>query len=308
MHIVHENMEMQGHIMPKPLPILGNFAILFIVKREPSLHGPMYYFLCMLVITDLVLSMSILCKILSIFWFNSREIKFSACLLQLYFILSFSTMESRILMAMAFDRYVDICDPLRHCTTLTNPMVAKIGLAMVLRGSMLLLPTPFLARRWPYCRTTIIAHTHCEHISVVKLACADIHTSSYYSLSVAFLVICLDVFFIAVSYTQTLRAILSLPTKDAWLKSFETCGSHLCVILNSYIPALFSFPMHWFGHNVALHFHILMANRYLLLPTMLNPNIYWRLSEPTWECAQLDYKWCTPMVGSRRGMLLQMLG
>ncbi|CAM2095215.1 unnamed protein product [Caretta caretta] len=214
---------------------------------------------------------------------DMEEIKFSACLLQLYFILSFSTMESRILMAMAFDRYVDICDPLRHCTTLTNPMVAKIGLAMVLRGSMLLLPTPFLVRRWPYCRTIIIAHTHCEHISVVKLACADIHTSSYYSLSVAFLVICLDVFFIAVSYTQILRAILSLPTKDAWLKSFGTCGSHLCVILNSYIPALFSFPMHWFGHNVALHFHILMANRYLLLPTMLNPNIYWVRTQEIWD-------------------------
>ncbi|XP_044887669.1 putative olfactory receptor 52P1 [Mauremys mutica] len=256
------------------IALLGNFTILFIVKTELSLHGPMYYFLCMLAITDLVRSTSIVPKMLSIFWFYSREINFSACLTQMYFILSFTTMQSSILVAMAFDRYVAICDPLRHSTILTNPMVAKIGLAVVLRGIMLLLPHPFLARRWPYCRTNIIPHTYCEHIAVVKLACADISVSSYYSLSVALFVTALDVFFIAVSYTQILRAIFRLPTKDARLKTFGTCGSHLCVILASYIPALFSFLTHRFGHNVPLHFHVLMANMYLLVPPMLNPIIY----------------------------------
>ncbi|KAM7179296.1 olfactory receptor 52E4-like [Macrochelys suwanniensis] len=256
------------------IAVLGNFTILFIVKTEPSLHGPMYYFLCMLAITDLVLSTSILPKMLSIFWFNSREINFSACLTQMYFILSFTAMQSGILVAMAFDRYVAICDPLRHSTTLTNPVVAKIGLALVLRGAVLVLPSPLLARRWPYCRTNIIPHTYCEHIAVVKLACADISFSSYYSLSVAFLVIGMDVVFITVSYTQILSAIFSLPTKDARLKTFGTCGSHLCVMLTSYIPSLFSFLTHRFGQNVALHFHILMANVYLLVPAMLNPIIY----------------------------------
>ncbi|CAM5074029.1 unnamed protein product [Eretmochelys imbricata] len=68
------------------IAVLGNFTILFIVKREPSLHGPMYYFLCMLAVTDLVLSTSILPKTLSIFRFNSREMDFNACLTHLYFI------------------------------------------------------------------------------------------------------------------------------------------------------------------------------------------------------------------------------
>ncbi|KAM9173804.1 olfactory receptor 52R1-like [Pangshura tecta] len=256
------------------IAILGNFTILFIVKREPSLHGPMYYFLCMLAISDLVMSTSILPKMLSIFWFNSREIDFSACLTQMYFINLFSVMESGILVAMALDRYVAICDPLRHSTILTNPVVAKMGLAVVLRGGMLILPYPFLARRWPYCRTNIISHSYCEHMAVVKLACADTRVSNYYSLFVAFLVIGLDVFFIAMSYIQILMAIFSLPTKEAQLKTFGTCVSHLCVILAFYIPALFSFLTHRFGHNVPLHFHILMANVYLLVPPMLNPIIY----------------------------------
>ncbi|XP_044843155.1 olfactory receptor 52M1-like [Mauremys mutica] len=256
------------------IAILGNFIILFIVKTEPSLHEPMYYFLCMLAITDLVLSTSTLPKMLSIFWFNSREIDFSACLTQMYFIHCFLVMESGIFVAMAFDRYVAICHPLRHSTILTYPLVAKIGLVLVLRGIMFILPYPFLARQWPYCRTNIIPHSYCEYIAVVKLACGDTHVSSYYGLFMVLCVRSLDMIFIAVSYTQILRAIFSLPTKDARLKALGTCSSHLCAILSFYIPALFSSLTHRFGQNMPLHFHVLIASVYLLVPPMLNPIIY----------------------------------
>nr|XP_008175210.3 olfactory receptor 52E2-like [Chrysemys picta bellii] len=256
------------------IAVLGNFTILFIVKTEPSLHGPMYYFLCMLAVTDLVISTSIVPKTLNIFWFNSREIDFSACLTQMYFIQCFTVMASGILVAMAFDRYVAICNPLRHSTILTNPVVAKIGLALLLRSSMIVMPSTILASQWPYCRTNIIPHTYCEGIALVKLACADIRVSSYYALSVAFLVTGVDVFSISVSYIQILRAIFSLPTKDARLKAFRTCGSHLFVFLTFWIPSLFSMLTHRFGQNVPLHFHVLIANMYLLVPPMLNPIIY----------------------------------
>nr|XP_005290070.1 olfactory receptor 52R1-like [Chrysemys picta bellii] len=254
--------------------ILGNFTILFIVKREPRLRAPMYYFICMLAITDLVLSTSMLPKMLSIFWFNSREIDFSACLTQMYFIHCFSVVESGILVAMAFDRYVAICNPLRHSTILANPVVAKIGLAVVLRSAMLILPYPLLTRQWPYCKTNIIPDTHCMHIAVVKLACADTRISSYYGLFVLFCVKGLDMFFVALSYTQILRAIFRLPTKDARLKTFGTCSSHLCSILAFFIPALFSSLTYRFGQNVPLHFRVLIGNVNLLVPPTLNPIIY----------------------------------
>ncbi|XP_039388697.1 olfactory receptor 52R1-like, partial [Mauremys reevesii] len=256
------------------ITILGNFTILFIVKREPSLHEPMYYFLCMLAVTDMVLSTSILPKMLSIFWFNSREIDFSACFTQMYFINYFAAMESGIFLAMAFDRYVAICNPLRHSTILTKRVVVKIGLALVLRGCLLILPYPLLASRWPYCKTNIIPHTYCKHISVVNLACADVSASSYYSLFVTLFVQSMDVFFIAVSYIPILRAIYSLPTKDARVKTFGTCSTHLCVFFASYIPVLFSSVMHRIDNAMPLYLLILMANVYILVPPTLHPIIY----------------------------------
>ncbi|XP_039374376.1 olfactory receptor 52E4-like [Mauremys reevesii] len=256
------------------IAILGNFTILFIIKTEPSLHEPMFYFLCMLAITDLVMSTSTVPKMLSIFWFNSREISFSACLTQMYFVHSFSAMESGILVAMAFDRYVAICHPLRHSMILKNSAVAKIGLAMVLHSCMLALPYPFLVRRYPYCRTNIIPHFYCGHIAVVKLACADIRINSYYGLFNLFSVIGVDVFFIAVSYTLILRAVFRLPTKDARLKTFGTCISHLCAISVLYIPDLFSSLIQRFGDNVPLHFLILITSVYQLVPPMIHPIIY----------------------------------
>ncbi|XP_006119639.2 olfactory receptor 52K2-like [Pelodiscus sinensis] len=256
------------------MSILGNFTILFIVKKEPSLHEPMYYFLCMLAVTDLVLSTSALPKMLSIFWFNSREIDFSACLTQMFFIHCFTEIASGIFSAMAFDRYVAICHPLRHSTILTNSLVMKIGLVIVLRGSILILPCPILARQWQYCRTNIIPYTQCENFDVVRLACGDTRISSYYGLFVLSCRIGLDVSFIILSYIQILRAIFSLPTKDARLKTFGTCGSHIGVILAFYIPTVFDSLVSRFGQNLPRYFHVFIADIYVLVPPMLNPIIY----------------------------------
>ncbi|XP_074840232.1 olfactory receptor 52E2-like [Carettochelys insculpta] len=256
------------------IAVLGNSIILYVVKRETSLHEPMYYFLCMLAVTDLVLSTSIVPKELSIFWFNSREIHFSACLAQMYFIHGFFMIESGTFVAMALDRYVAICDPLRHSTILTNRVVTMVCLAMLLRGCVIVLPSVLLASQWPYCRTNIVTSTHCEHNAVVKLACADTRINTYYGLFVVFGVTGLDVIFITLSYTQILRVILSLPTKDARLKTFGTCGFHLCAILAFYIPRLISFLTPQFGKYVPLYIHVLISNIYLVMPPMLNPIIY----------------------------------
>ncbi|XP_024076002.2 olfactory receptor 52K2-like [Terrapene carolina triunguis] len=255
------------------LSLLGNGLLLAVIKTEPSLHEPMYLFLCMLALADLVISTTTLPKTLCIFWFRDRAIHTNACLAQIFLIHSLTTMESGFMLAMAFDRYVAVCNPLRHSAILTNRVVAKIGLGVVMRGAVLLGPHPFLLKQLPYCRTHVISHTYCEFMALVKLACADTTVMSAYSLAVSFLAGGLDFILIVLSYILILRAVFSLPSKDARHKSLSTCGSHICVMLVFYTPALFSFLSHRFGH-VAPHIHILIANMYVLFPPMMNPIIY----------------------------------
>ncbi|KAM4846341.1 olfactory receptor 52K2-like [Thomomys bottae] len=256
------------------LALLGNCSLLFTIKTDPSLHQPMYLFLCMLAVADLVVCTTAVPKLLSLFWFHDGEIRLEACLTQVFLIHSCSTMESGFFLAMAFDRYIAICNPLRHSAILTHTVTGEMGLAIVLRGIALLTPHPFLLRWLPYCKTNIISHTYCEFMALIKLACAETTVRRVYSLMVAFLTGGVDFMLIICSYVLILRAVFLLPSKDARLKSLGTCGSHVSMILVSYTPAFFSFLTHRFGHQVAPHVHIFVANIYLLVPPMVNPIIY----------------------------------
>ncbi|XP_039362770.1 olfactory receptor 52K1-like [Mauremys reevesii] len=254
--------------------LLGNCTLLYVIKTDPSLHKPMFYFLSMLAVVDLVLSTTTVPKTLSIFWVNSREISFNACLVQMFFIHSLSTLESTLLVAMAFDRYVAICNPLKYASILTNSVIAKIGLAALARAILPVIPLPFLLRRLPYCGSHVISHCYCEHMAVVKLACAETRFDNIYGIVVTVFIVGLDLMFISLSYFKILRAVLSLASKEEQLKAFSTCGSHLGAILVFYIPVVLTATIHRFGSHVDPHVHILLANFYLLFPPMMNPIVY----------------------------------
>nr|XP_028581484.1 olfactory receptor 52R1-like [Podarcis muralis]XP_028581486.1 olfactory receptor 52R1-like [Podarcis muralis] len=253
---------------------LGNSIILYVIKTEPRLQEPMYLFLAMLAITDLVLSTSTVPKMLAVFWLSAGAIDFHACLAQMFFIHAFSSVESGVLMAMALDRYVAICYPLQHSAILSLQAIGTLGSLVLLRAVLLISPFAFLANRLPYCGHQFISHSYCEHMAVVKLACGNIRANVVYGLFVAFVVVGFDIFIIAMSYVMILKTVLRLPSQEARLKAFGTCASHICVILSFYIPALFTFLTHRFGHNVPHHIHIIVAILYLLVPPTLNPVIY----------------------------------
>uniref|UniRef100_A0A8B9T0M6 Olfactory receptor n=1 Tax=Anas platyrhynchos TaxID=8839 RepID=A0A8B9T0M6_ANAPL len=233
-------------------------------SRHRSLHEPMYLFLAMLAVADLILSSSTVPKALSIFWSLSNKMSFHACLTQMFFTHFSFIAESTILLAMAFDRYVAICNPLRYATVFTHSAIAKIGVAAIARSFCVMFPTIFLLQRLLYCGHSIMPHTYCDDISV----------NVWYGFATTLLCPGLDVVLIGVSYSLILRAVFRLSSKDAQVKAVGTCSSHACVILMFYTPAFFSFFTLRFGHNVPHHVHILLANLYVLLPPMLNPIVY----------------------------------
>ncbi|XP_004466999.1 olfactory receptor 52L1 [Dasypus novemcinctus] len=256
------------------LALVGNVTIIFIIWTDPSLHQPMYLFLAMLAAIDLVLTSSTAPKVLAVLLAHAHEIGYTVCLIQMFFIHAFSSMESGVLVAMALDRYVAICHPLHHSTILHPGVIGHIGVAVLMRGLLLLTPFPILLRRLVFCRATVISHAYCEHMAVVKLACSDATVNRGYGLAVALLVVGLDVLAIGISYGLILQAVLKVPGGEARLKAFSTCGSHVCVILVFYVPGIFSFLTHRFGHHVPHHVHVLLATLYLLVPPALNPLVY----------------------------------
>lgn len=113
------------------MAVLGNITLLLVIRMDPNLHLPMFYFLSMLASIDLVLITSTMPKLLSIFWFRSHEISFKGCMAQMFFIHSFYTAESRVLLAMALGQYLAIWKPLHYSAILTGRTIAKLGLAVV---------------------------------------------------------------------------------------------------------------------------------------------------------------------------------
>ncbi|XP_072472676.1 olfactory receptor 52A5-like [Notamacropus eugenii] len=257
------------------IAMVGNCLLLFIIRSESSLHKPMYLFLAMLGVTDIALSTCILPKMLGIFWFNLKDIHFEACLLQMWLIHTFQSIESGILLAMALDRYVAICEPLRHTTIFTPKLFTQIGVGVTLRAAILVAPCLVLIKcRLKHYKTIVISHTYCEHMAIVKLAVDDIRVNKAYGLFVAFTILGFDIIFITLSYILIFIAVFRLPQKEARLKAFNTCIAHIFVFLEFYLLVFFSFFTHRFGFQIPPYVHILLSNLYLLVPPLLNPIVY----------------------------------
>ncbi|XP_053161947.1 olfactory receptor 52I1-like [Hemicordylus capensis] len=256
------------------MALLGNGALLLSILMVHALHHPMFYFLGMLGVIDLVMATSVVPKMLCVLWMGSPEIGFDSCFTQMFLVHSVTAMESGVLLAMAFDRYIAICHPLRYQAILTPQRVAQIRLAILTRGVLFMVPLTGMVRSLPYCASKLILHSYCEHMAVMKLACLDPAASRLYSVVGSTLIVGADTTLIAVSYGLILRAVTKLTKKTEQLRAFSTCSSHVCVLLLYYLPGIVSIYTQCFPQGVSPHIQVLLANLYLSLPPMLNPVIY----------------------------------
>uniref|UniRef100_A0A8C3VN16 Olfactory receptor n=1 Tax=Catagonus wagneri TaxID=51154 RepID=A0A8C3VN16_9CETA len=252
----------------------GNCLVLHVIRTEPSLHQPMFYFLAMLAVTDLCMGLSTMHTVLGVLWGFMREISLDSCIAQCYFIHGLSFMESSVLLTMAFDRYIAICNPLRYSSILTNSRIIKIGLT-VLGRSFVFITSPIIRLKgFHYCRPHILSHSFCLHQDLLRLACSDIRFNSYYALMLVICTLLLDAVLILFSYVLILKSVLAIASQEERNKSFQTCISHICAVLVFYVPIISLTMVHRFGKHLSPVVHVLMGNIYILFPPLMNPIIY----------------------------------
>ncbi|XP_029770613.1 olfactory receptor 51H1-like [Suricata suricatta] len=262
---------------------LGNGIILVVIKVERSLQEPMYYFLAMLAATDLSLSLSSMPTMLSVHLFDWHSVTLDVCITQMFFIHTFGGVESGVLVAMAFDRFVAICFPLHYATILTHGVVIKIGARVLLQSVSGVLPVPFLIKRLHFCHSHVLSHAYCLHQDAMRLACADTRVNSIYGLLAVIFTIVLDALIILISYCLILQAVLGIASREERLKVLNTCFSHICVVLLFYVPLTGMTLIHRFGKHLSPIVHMLMVNIYLLLLPVLNPTVYSVRTKQIWQ-------------------------
>ncbi|XP_007444965.1 olfactory receptor 51V1-like, partial [Python bivittatus] len=188
---------------------------------------------------------------------------------------SFSLMESSVLFAMAMDRFLAIKSPLRYSELLSTTRVTQIGLALLLRSTLILMPPFFFLAKFHYHPAARLSHPYCLHQDLIRLASSDTTFNNIYALSLILLTMGSDLLFILISYSLILKAVLGMASSGrSPLKALSTCITHICAVLVFYIPVLGLSIVHRFAQHASPLLHVLMGNIYILFPPLMNPLIY----------------------------------
>ncbi|XP_068833404.1 olfactory receptor-like protein DTMT [Capricornis sumatraensis] len=252
--------------------VLGNLLILILICLDPHLHTPMYLFLSNLSFSDLCFSSVTMPKLLQNMQSQDPSIPYAGCLTQMYFFLFFGDLESFLLVAMAYDRYVAICFPL-HYTAIMGPRLclSLLVLSWVLTTFHAMLHTLLMARLH-FCEDNVIAHFFCDMSALLKLSCSDTRVNELVIFITGGLILVIPFLLIITSYARIVSSTLKVPSARSIRKAFSTCGSHLTVVSLFYgtIIGLYLCP----SANNSTVKETVMSMMYTVVTPMLNPFIY----------------------------------
>ncbi|KAF0886897.1 OL958 protein, partial [Crocuta crocuta] len=115
---------------------LGNLLILTTIVSSSTLHTPMYFFLGLLSIFDMLFP-SVTCpKMLFYLSGQSHTISYKGCAAQLFFYHFLGATEGCLYSVMAYDRFVAICHPLRYMLIMRPGVCVSLVMAAWLVGCL----------------------------------------------------------------------------------------------------------------------------------------------------------------------------
>ncbi|XP_054482257.1 olfactory receptor 52D1-like [Anoplopoma fimbria] len=253
--------------------MVSNIGLVVLISMERSLHQPMYLLFCNMSINDAFGATTIIPRLLSNVFtpITERYIHYIDCVVQAFCSHFHAGTSHTVLMIMAFDRYVAICNPLRYATIMTNRMVVKLSVGAWVAAFISVAILLGLTIRLTRCRRVII-NPFCDNASLFKLSCQNLLINHIYGLGSAVVILGSSLGSVALTYLRIAMVCLSSKNKVLNSRAVQTCATHLAVyiimMVASFTPMIIHRRPKWAdsGKVASIMFHV--------VPPVLNPIIY----------------------------------
>ncbi|XP_043114101.1 olfactory receptor 8D1-like [Puntigrus tetrazona] len=249
-----------------------NLILMLLIILTQSLHKPVYFILFSLPLNDFVGITSMLPKVLYDIVTETNYTYYPLCVLQGFLLHMYGGGVMFILSAMAFDRYVAICMPLRY-NALMTPRVVMMIVALVWGVDFLFIGTQFsMQGMHSRCRSHIVS-LFCDNPSLVKLACGNTIVNNVFGLFTTAVMQIISISFQVFSYVKILITCLVTSRSDAKSKAINTCVAQLVIFIIFEIVVIFYVLSHRFS-NVNANLQKIMGMLIFMVSPVLNPIVY----------------------------------
>ncbi|XP_004781724.2 olfactory receptor 8J2-like [Mustela putorius furo] len=253
------------------LTMAGNLGIITLTSVDSQLQTPMYFFLRHLAIISLGDSTVIAPKMLVNFLVTKKTISYYGCAAQLGGFLVFIVGEIFMLAAMAYDRYVAICNPLLYMVVVSPQMCILLVSLTYLYSLTTALTVSSCVFSMSYCSSNEINHFYCDNVPLLALSCSDTYLPETAVFTFSGTNLFFSMIIVLTSYFNIVLAILRIRSSEGRRKAFSTCASHMMAVTVFYGTLLFMYLQSRTNHS--LDTDKMASVFYTLVIPMLNPLI-----------------------------------
>ncbi|XP_051250859.1 olfactory receptor 52N5-like [Dicentrarchus labrax] len=237
--------------------MVSNIGLVVLIFMNRNLHQPMYLLLCNMSINDVFGATIIVPHVLKdLLMTNSeRYINYIDCAVQAFCVHLHASASHTVLMIMAFDRYLAICNPLRYGTIMTNGMVVTLSVAAWGTAFVLVAILIGLSVRLSRCRSVIL-NLFCDNASLFKLSCESVLINNIYGLGYTVVLLGSSMGSVTLTYLRIAAVCVLSKNKAVNSKALQTCATHLAVYIillvsGFVIVILHRFPQLSYNRKVA---------------------------------------------------------
>ncbi|EDM12913.1 olfactory receptor 336 (predicted), partial [Rattus norvegicus] len=252
--------------------VVWNLGLVILIRIDPYLHTPMYFFLSNLSFLDFCYISSTTPKMLSGFFQKLKSISFVGCTMQYFFFSSLGLAECCLLAAMAYDRYAAICNPLLYTAIMSPSLCVHMVVGAYTIGLFGSLIQLCAILQLHFCGPNIINHFFCDLPQLLVLSCSETFPLQVLKFVIAVIFGVASVLVILVSYGYIISTILNISSVEGRSKAFNTCASHLTAVTLFFGSGLFVYMLP--NSDSSQGYDKMASVFYTVVIPMLNPLIY----------------------------------